>query len=263
MTLKSRDIVNFKEYSPFKDLNEFNHHIEMQLVDVKEELTKSERIGLKRLVRFSAKVPVVCNAKIGTILKAIQEEHNNNGISRSSFKRLIKKLKELGMLTVYETSRKNGSQSSNLYVFHRYPSPCIHSEPPKDEKMNPHKETMNPLKANKKDRKKRNEEHKWDSTYTSDAVPKPFSNLVKCYFDQADVIEEYWKMTKIASYRNNREKDTDVVLEHALSAFKQRIRKLKMTKVKNPYAYYYGVLNNKFTQLYFEELFHMGFHSSD
>ncbi|MDQ0200255.1 hypothetical protein [Neobacillus ginsengisoli] len=77
--------------------------------------------GLKRLVRFAAKVPGVCNAKIGTVLKAINEEYNNNGISRSTFKRMIIKVRELGIFTVYETVRKNGSQSSNLWCLIVFP----------------------------------------------------------------------------------------------------------------------------------------------
>jgi N-acetylglutamate synthase-like GNAT family acetyltransferase len=94
---------------------------------------------LKRLVRFSAKVPGVCNAKIGTLLKAINEDYQGNGISRSTFKRMTIKAKELGILTIHETERKNGSQSSNLYSFNRFPQ----SEPPKAEKLNYPKETNN------------------------------------------------------------------------------------------------------------------------
>jgi hypothetical protein len=55
----------------------------MWLAVKKQEFSKGELIGLKRLVRFSAKVPGVCNAKIGTLLKAINDEYHGNGISRS------------------------------------------------------------------------------------------------------------------------------------------------------------------------------------
>ena len=91
----------------------------MLLLECKREFTKGELVGLKRLVRFSAKIPGVCNDKIDTILKAIHEEYKNNGISRSTFKRRIQKAIGIGIITVYETERKNGSQSSNLYIFNR------------------------------------------------------------------------------------------------------------------------------------------------
>ncbi len=59
---------------------------------------------------------------------------------------MIIKAKDLGILTLYETERKNGSQSSNLYSFNRFPQ----SEPPKAEKLDHPKETNNLLKTNNK-----------------------------------------------------------------------------------------------------------------
>jgi translation initiation factor IF-3 len=117
----------------------------------KQEFSKGDLIGLKRLVHFSAKVPGVCNSKIGTLLKAINEEYQGNGISRSTFKRMTIKAKELGILTIHETERKNGSQSSNLYSFNRFPQ----NEPPKAKKMNQPKETINLLKTNQQKNTKR------------------------------------------------------------------------------------------------------------
>ena len=60
--------------------------------------------------------------KIATCLKTIREEGQSHGISRDTFKRIIKKAKAIGILTVYETVRENGSQSSKLYVFNHFPS---------------------------------------------------------------------------------------------------------------------------------------------
>lgn len=132
MNLKSSKIESFEQYSQFTSLKEFNTHMEQWLLDYKNEFTKGERVGIKRLVRFAAKIPGVCNAKIGTILKAINEEYKEHGISRSTFKRMLCKAKKLGMLTVFETERKNGSQSSNLYIFNPFPI----NEPPETEKLN-------------------------------------------------------------------------------------------------------------------------------
>lgn len=120
MTIKSGVIEGFEEYSQFASLKEFNHHLEMWLAVHKHDFSKGELVGLKRLARFAAKIPGVSNAKIGTVLKAIHEEYNELGISRSTFKRMIIKASNLGIFTVYETERKNGSQSSNLYVFNRF-----------------------------------------------------------------------------------------------------------------------------------------------
>lgn len=271
MNIKSGAIEQFEHYSQFSSLTEFNRHIEMWMSLRKHDFTKSELVGFKRLVRFAAKVPGVCNAKIGTITKAIYEEYNGNGISRSTFKRMVQKAISFGILTVYETERKNGSQSSNLYVFNRFPK----SEPPEGEILNHHNKTGNLFKTKIKDQNKRQEnvaektsaqiyleEQELDYSFTNDRVPSRFVQLVKCFFPEAKTIEEYWKMTKIAAYRNNREKETETVLDYAIDAFKQMIRKAKTGKVRNYFAYYYGILDKKFHELFMDELHEMGFGAS-
>jgi hypothetical protein len=255
MNLKSGNIEQFKSFSQFKSLREFNAHIEMWLAVHKNKLTKGEIVGLKRLTRFAAKVPGVCNSKIGTMLKAIHDEYDGNGISRSTFKRMIAKAASLGILTVYETERKNGSQSSNLYVFNCFPN----SEPPKEEKLNPHNKTINLFKTNKKDNKKR-KENDLDYTFTSDRVPRPFIQVVKCFFPEMKRIEEFWRMAIIAAYRYNREKELNLITTLAIHSFKQLIRKMKSaTKVMKPIAYFYGTLSKKLEELYFDELYELGF----
>ncbi|MCQ6277163.1 hypothetical protein JMM81_20010 [Bacillus sp. V3B] len=256
MNLKSGTIHQFESFSQFVSLKEFNHHMEMWLVDYKREFSKGEIIGLKRLVRFSAKIPGVCNAKIGTVLKAIHEEYKDNGISRSTFKRMILKAKTLGIITIHETERKNGSQSSNLYVFNRFPQ----NELPKQRKLDHPNKAINLSKTTQQDLNKRSKETtELDHTFTSDKVPQDFVQAVKSFFPEAKTIEEYWRMTVIAAYRNNREKNKSQVLSTAIHAFKQMINKLKSQRIRKPISYYYGVLNKKFTDLYFEELFEMGF----
>ncbi|MEH6954565.1 hypothetical protein [Neobacillus drentensis] len=247
--LNSGNIEGFEQFSQFSSLQELNTHIEMWLAVHKQDFSKGALAGLKRLVRFSAKIPGVCNAKIGTILKAIHHEYKDHGISRSTFKRMIQKAKELGILSVYETERKNGSQSSNLYSFNRFPS----NELPKQETMNHPKETNNLLKTEKDQKKKERKEEpsKLDHTYVSDQVPQPFVQVVKCFFPEAKTIEEYWKMVKISAYQHLWENDPELILDVAIQSFKQLIRKLKFNRsIKNPFAYFYGILNQKFFILY-------------
>jgi hypothetical protein len=110
-----------KLYSQFKTAKEFYAHLEMWLLEYRGHFSKGELIGLKQLAYFAAKIPGVSNTSIGSTLEAIHDEYYNNGISRSTFKRMVLKAKNVGLLTVYETTRENGSQSSNLYVFNRFP----------------------------------------------------------------------------------------------------------------------------------------------
>ncbi|MEH7501818.1 hypothetical protein V7152_07165 [Neobacillus drentensis] len=251
--LKSGSIEGFERFSQFSSLQELNTHIEMWLAVHKHDFSKGELVGLKRLVRFSAKIPGVCNAKIGTILKAIHEQYKDHGISRSTFKRMILKAKELGIIAVYETERKNGSQSSNLYSFNRFPS----YELPKEETLNHPKETNNLLKTEKdqKIKERKEEPSELDHTYVSDRVPQPFVQLVKCYFPEAKTIEEYWRTVQITAKSHLLENDSDLILDVAIQSFKQLIRKLKFNSpIKNPFAYFYGIINHKFCILFHEDL---------
>ncbi|WP_244440960.1 hypothetical protein [Neobacillus jeddahensis] len=249
MNVKSGSIEGFEQFSQFESLKEFNHHMEMWLLEHKTAFSKGEQVGLKRLVRFSAKIPGICNAKIGTILKAIHKEYHDHGISRSTFKRMISKAKQLGIFTVYETERKNGSQSSNLYVFHRFPT----NEPPKQETMNHLKETTNLFKTEKdqKIKKRKQEPFKLDHTFVSSRVPVRFVQFVKCFFSDAMMIEEYWRMVQILAFDYQLDKETDVIVDLAIDSFRQLIRKLKFTKVvRKPIAYFYGILKEKLYQYY-------------
>ena len=122
MKIKSGTMEQFGSFSQYQTLKEFKDNVGRWLLDYKSEFTKGELVGLTMLVCFSTQIPGVCHVKIATFLKAIREEGQNHGISRDTFKRMIKKAKAIGILTVYETVRENGSQSSNLYVFNQFPS---------------------------------------------------------------------------------------------------------------------------------------------
>ncbi|WP_404321534.1 hypothetical protein LG298_13775 [Cytobacillus firmus] len=257
MNLKSGSVDQFEQFSQFKDLQEFNAHLEMWLSVHKDKFSKGELAGLKRLVRFAAKIPGVSNAKIGTVLKAIHEEYHGNGISRSTFKRMIAKAAEIGIFTVHETERKNGSQSSNLYVFNRFPK----SEPPEKDKLDHPNKTINLSKTNKNQKITKRNETVLDHTFTSDRVPQSFISIVKCFFSEAKQIEEFWRMASLAAYKNNCELNT--ILETAIHSFKQLIRKMKTSAIAKPAAYFYEILNKKFEEKYFEELHEMGFPAED
>ncbi|NWQ41899.1 hypothetical protein MLOOGBEN_14460 [Bacillus sp. EB106-08-02-XG196] len=193
------------------------------------------------------------------MLKAINEEYQGNGISRSTFKRMIIKAKELGIVTIYETERKNGSQTSNLYSFNRFPQ----SEPPKAEKLNHPKETNNLLKTNITKTTKRNEApFELDHTFVSEKIPQTFVQLVKYFFSDAKTIEEYWHMVQIAAFRFECHQHTDDVLSIAIQSFKQLVRKLKSTKnVAKPIAFFFGILTNKLKELYLKQLPENGYES--
>ncbi|WP_077303979.1 hypothetical protein, partial [Terribacillus halophilus] len=229
-------IEDFKEYSQFQSVDKFNKNIEKFLADHKKDFTKAELIAFKRLVRYSAKYVGVANAKIGTLLKAINEKAGGIGISRSSFERMLRKAKEFGILTVQNTVKSKGGKGHNVYVFNaidvsnqRKLTYCENAEKScdsKDEQQNLQRETINLFKANNnKTYKKRISTS--DSSFTGDYVPKEFKELVACFYNDAKTIEEYWKMVRIDTYRiRGTILDDQEILHTAIHSFKQMISKL-------------------------------------
>lgn len=253
--MQQGNILTFSHLSQFKNLTDFNNNIEQWMLDLKSKFTKSELIALKRLIRFSAKVAGVCNAKIGTIVSATFK-NDGIGISRSTFKRMIIKAKELGLLNIHEAVRKNGSTSSNVYVFNRF---CEQAELPKSEKLNQHNKTNNLSKTSKIDNNKRTENESielkdtpLDASFVGENVPAEFINFARGFFNDAKRIEEYWKLVIISARKN---KVTENLLEIGIKAIRILVRKLKFSKVKDIYGFYYGILNNKFKTLYLTEAF--------
>lgn len=260
--MQSGNITNFTYLSQFKDISDFNNQIEQWMVDIKNKFTKSELVALKRLIRFSAKVAGVCNAKIGTVVSSTHDK-DGAGISRSTFKRMVVKAKEFGLLVVEETVRKNGSKSSNVYVFNRF---CVQAEPSKVEKLN-QPQTNNLSKTNNQNNNIRNEDVNnsseqentfLEASFVSEGVPAHFTNLVKCFFDDAKRIEEYWKLVIISAKKH---KVTENIVETAIQAFRVLVRKIKLSKVANIYGFFYGILNKKFKALYWEEAFNSWWNS--
>jgi hypothetical protein len=256
-------IENFAEYSQFKSLKDFNNNIEMFLAVHKKDFTKSELIAFKRLVRYAAKFSGVANAKIGTLLKAINDKLNGFGVSRSTFERMLRKAKDLGILTIKNTVKRKGGKGHNVYVFNRIDvlkqEKMTHrntretSTGSKRQEGNSKSETIYLSEPSKKDKfKKRIENDSLDHTFVSDYVPKEFSKLVKCYFDEATIIEEYWRMAKISHYDYRTIFNEETLLQVAIHSFKQLIGKLKKSKIHNPIAYFTGTIKNKLFSLHWE-----------
>ncbi|AIE60399.1 hypothetical protein [Bacillus methanolicus] len=254
--MKSGNIEQFKELSQFRDLKDFNNHFEQWMTDLKDQFTKSETIALKRLVRFSAKIPGVCNAKIQSIVSATHKHSEMGGISRSTFERMLRKAKKFGLIHIIHTQSKNGRQGHSVYVFQKYPT-NKESQPILKEAA----EAGSIDAPNKKPSKNKaiNLEFKrtmaLNSSFVSNKIPSAFTNLVKCFFDDAWTIEEFYKVvhvsTRCLSYYTEEDK-----LELAVKAFKQLVRniKLKKTKINNVFGYYWGICNKMLDEEYFEIL---------
>ncbi|KYD26220.1 hypothetical protein [Geobacillus sp. B4113_201601] len=249
--MKAGNIEQFKHLSQFRDLNDFNNNIEQWMIDLKSKFTKSELIALKRLIRFSAKVAGVCNAKIATIVSACHEAGQE--ISRSTFERMLRKAKQFGLIVVYNTF-KNGKQAHNVYVFQRYQSQNVSISSTIDvaenTKIDGAYETSNLLETNNQDVIDKRSDKKYpqysqlDASFTSNRVPVEFRDLVKCFYDDYKTIEEFWKIIHIQTRKLLYYTQNDRITL-AIDSFKQLVRNIKRgRKVRNIFGYFWGIVNN-------------------
>lgn len=264
--MKAASITEFKHLSNFRDIKDFNNNIEQWLVDIKKEFTKGELVALKRLIRYACKFAGISNAKIQTIISATHERRI--GISRSTFERMLRKAKKLGLIVVYNTKRGN-FQGHNVYVFQCYQSKIDiqqQNDVVKKTKIDAPNKTNNPSETNNRNINKRNKgvvinnqkenvnnvKHtELNAEFVSERVPSEFTNLVKCFFDKAEVIEELYKMYAISVNKLKSVYQDSELLHEGLEAFKQTIRGMKLGRVRNIYAYYYGTLQKKLDSLYY------------
>jgi len=91
-----------------------------------------------------------------------------------------------------------------------------------------------------------------DASFVGEHVPVEFTNFVRCFFDDAKKIEEYWKLVVISAGKN---KVSEQIVETAISSFKILIRKYKFSKVQSVYGFYFGILNRKFKALFLRDTF--------
>ncbi|WP_117017549.1 hypothetical protein [Aeribacillus pallidus] len=253
--MKAGNIEQFKHLSQFRDLKDFNNNIEQWMIDLKSKFTKSELIALKRLIRFSAKVAGVCNAKIQTLVSACHEAGQE--ISRSTFERMLRKAKQFGLIVVYNTF-KNGKQAHNVYVFQRYQSQNVSISSTIDvaesakidgayETSNLLEKTNNQDNINKRNDKKYSQYPQYpqlDASFTSNRVPVEFRDLVKCFYDDYKKIEEFWKIIHIQTRKLLYYTQNDRIAL-AVNSFKQLVRNIKRgRKVRNIFGYFWGIVNN-------------------
>ncbi|MFS0639187.1 hypothetical protein AB1K84_25265 [Mesobacillus foraminis] len=240
-------IEEYKEFSNFSSLKEFNNAVEQFLAVHKKDFTKGELIAFKRLVRFAAKYFGVANAKIGTLVKAINKLANGFGISRSTFERMLRKAQRLGILTVKNTVKSKGGKGHNVYVFNSIDvlkkeklTYCESANNPcgsKDEQSKNEGETSNLETSNLINNKRKGQ--RFDASFTKSFVPKEFKEAVRPFFDDASTIEDFWKSVHIDTRTIKDIVNPETITYTAVDAFKQSVRSYKKGRVKSSLVQYF------------------------
>ncbi|WP_216830607.1 hypothetical protein [Alkalihalobacterium elongatum] len=265
--MKSGRIEQYKPYSQFRTLEEFNVSNKKALEIHGHHFTKGERIAFDVLTRFSVKVLGVCNARICKLVQACQDI--SGGISRSTFERMLRKAKSLGIISSIHTVRETGGYSHSVYIFNRFDTPNNeqltsreHNKKPQQSKAGEGKkqqETHLVETKTLKDKDLRQEQVKridhvdmneLDVSFVPDDIPTPFIKAVKPFFNRAKEICELWNRAQIA-YRSARfTKDTTIetLLPTIVHAFKQTVYRYKQKRIQTSFMpYFYGTVSNLLT----------------
>lgn len=259
-TIKQRNLKEFKHLSNFKNLKDFNNQFEQAMIFIKHDFTKAELVALRYFRQRCAKVVGVTNARIAIMVSDSHKE--GMGISRSTFERMLNKAEALGLITRFNTERKNGSQSSNVYAFNRYDSvvkpteedatvsetttkevPDIEQLTHLDTELSLYASQESQELSNRREKPVSDKVDKLDSSYIFSNIPKEFIDEMKQLDDDATKINRYWKRALWAGkelFVHNQE----TLVFHATRAYrtlKHRVATIEKP-VKNEFGYFYNTL---------------------
>ncbi|OIJ16519.1 hypothetical protein BKP45_21175 [Anaerobacillus alkalidiazotrophicus] len=247
--MKSGNIKQYSHLSQFSTVQQFNETINYVLDNYGDQFTKGELLAFEQLTRFSVKEIGICNARICKLVEAAQVKQG--GISRSTFERMLRKAKNLGILSIFNTTREKGGFSHNVYVFHRFDGATNEKLTERKTPKKPTKSTVQNPKTNSKtisvENKINNKDlrpptlESLDHTYVPSFVPTNFTKAVKPFFNRAKEICELWDRAVIA-YRSQK---FDEPIEHfaptIIKAFKETVYQWKRKRIKTGFKqYYYG-----------------------
>jgi uncharacterized protein YoxC len=252
--MKSGNIQQFAHLSQFKSVKEFNESTRRALQLYNHHFTKGEKKGLLTLIQYSAKIPGVCNARICQLVQATHK--GQEGISRTTFERLLRKGKSLGLFSVHRTTRsKKGGTSHNVFVFHRFdvadPQQLKERQTAQKQATPSGQVTKNATetkvhKTNKniKDQNLRKETlDSLDFTFVPPYVPTAFVKAVKPFFKQARDICTFWDRAVMAYRPIGFTESIETFLPMIIQAFKHTVYRYKQNRIKTSFIqYYYGTV---------------------
>lgn len=252
--MKPGNIKQFSHLSQFENVQQFNETIKHVINRYGDLFTKGEMLALQILTRFSVKEVGICNARICKLVEAAQLE--KGGISRSTFERMLRKAKQIGILKVHHTTREKGGFSHNVYVFHRFEAPPSEKLTERDvtEKHTPQAAlTTKKAPETKKieNKKKIKEDHRsytleeLDYSFVPSYVPEEFTKAVKPFFNRAIEICNLWDRATTAYNKIYFDSPVDYYTKTIIQAFKETVYKYKQGRIKTEFhPYFYGTCFN-------------------
>lgn len=268
-------IQQFNSISNFKNLSEFNKHIEMFLADCKSLFTRFEFLAFRRLTKYCVAVPGVATASVGTLLRAIQDKDRPNGISESTFHRMRRKAIKSGILKVIERKYAGKNNSTNIWVFQKYESEKRKFDTPRSERnkdenteklsvlkriedksqMTPHKATKLFKTSNNNNKRKgegiftNKQKEKSVNRQSKSRVPEALHAILSAYFDDAKYIGEFWRMAQYFARKKGAALEKDTLIGLAINSFTAVKKYMKDGMAKKPIAIYSFIFESNLQKL--------------
>ncbi|RVT62772.1 helix-turn-helix domain-containing protein [Niallia taxi] len=194
-------------------------------------LSRSERAVLNLLSQYSCKTIGESFLAKSTIAELI-------GKSRRTIIRICNRLESLGIIRQDKRMRETGDrrQTSNLIVILPIEIADVTPECHSEEAPQLNSKSIN-------NTKERTAKPAW--------IPQSFYNLVSAHHSDVETIEEYWRAAYATTYTYNFTAATKV--EIAIDAF--YVMKGKRKKLRNPLAFFVGVIKRQAKKRYVTEMF--------
>ncbi|WHY73436.1 hypothetical protein [Fictibacillus enclensis] len=242
----------YRDHQSFESVALLNEAVRQHLYCNASELNKTAATVLKTISRYSCVIPGVSWLKVGTLAGIIDK-------SEKTVRRALKALEAVGAIKRIPTIRKRGGRGYDICVILPVDHAKVSSRSAAESTCETKAQRGSELEETLIHKSKRIRISDLNHTYVRDFVPDRFKALVASFWDNAKVIEEYYRMALIAGHKAF---DRETITNAAIAAFKQMIGTLKTGRVRNKVAYYYGVLSSKLDDLYYEQLHAMGYEPS-
>lgn len=267
------NVAAYNNLSTFTDIEELNKTVrsyrDIIRTSIKRRDVQTRLISLLELLkRYSCKqvgVSYMCKNTIADMLE----------LSYKTIQRLMKNLEQLGMIRQVAMKRKKDMlQTGNAIIIQPVKEEVTDKTTSKmTDKCPTIKTTTSSLKQNNKNINKRNSvafsptvdksfEKMAKANFVPHWVPDRFANLVSSYYQEANSIQEFWKVVKqcnrVVDYSTRaRAFNKAQEIQIGIRAFKEFVMKVKAgTKmIKGQFAYFNGIVNKLMTKLYFDEDF--------
>lgn len=267
-------ITTFKQmmsYKPYTENQSQQKTMKRQLIKKVIDSYGDSYYRLKEGTRQAIDMMCWLSAERGFVFAGDEYLGGRHDVSDRTIRNVAKSLRKAGLiLTVYRSSTKHNGRGCPIHLFVDHPyfkywtslldidfqadfqaEKSETSCESNDEQQKKISTYDLPLKSIK--HKNIRKDPRLDSTFTASYVPKEFVHVVKPFFDEAAIIEDFWKSVFLDTRKIANIIGSETITYTAIDAFKQSIRGYKRGKVRtNLIRYFTGTFKKRMDQVYSE-----------